>query len=547
MSARRQQGVEALLDSMSFSRTSSHRKSDARSALAVLVPFIEHLRFVHFSLTVSCAALLIGLSVSDLLLERAEHELAEIAEFCGRFSPDASKALERRFASNDASLPARWFTRSRSVTQSASVPRTDGDTTIASLAPINFEATLGPSVVQDMDRNMVVKLEFPRPPCRLAFYNSHLGDTLQLTPEQFARVLDVEQFEYQPNLRRSGDSNSVSEMLRVWNLIKQGELFFISPFTPNIRGSISPIDVRFFSAARNGRVGSTSETPDTFHRLVIPTSTPRAIRDTIVCSLATLLSPYSTNTSHGGSLYGRLLGSIQQSTNHDSGGSPRGPIIIAMGRATSITTQIPFQPIDTYMSIAWNGAKLQLEVDTLRMHLGHRAVRSSANTWEECYSSFAEVYLKDSARFSGIDREASKERLELLAQLREGSIEMFGISVPKDLLGTVGIAIVLVVHAYFLLHLRRFRRIVGTRWRELKLPWIGLYGDEVSRLVTLASSAVLPFVSITVSVFMLPQAIPIPPELRALLLSSPLLAMILAVMVTVEWFRLWKAAPPPRL
>jgi formate hydrogenlyase subunit 3/multisubunit Na+/H+ antiporter MnhD subunit len=72
------------------------------------------------------------------------------------------------------------------------------------------------------------------------------------------------------------------------------------------------------------------------------------------------------------------------------------------------------------------------------------------------------------------------------------SISIFSVKIPGALIRNWGAAILVGFQLYFLIHLRFYRTLLGSEDYSLKVPWIGYYGDPLSRFVTFVTSIIVP-------------------------------------------------------
>ena len=76
---------------------------------------------------------------------------------------------------------------------------------------------------------------------------------------------------------------------------------------------------------------------------------------------------------------------------------------------------------------------------------------------------------------------------------RQGKqFEALGVKVPSSLAAAWGSPIVLLIHAYFLLHLLAFGTVNSSTPRNIEVPWIGIYKQPLAALLVLASVCILP-------------------------------------------------------
>src|SRR5438874_730052 len=74
-----------------------------------------------------------------------------------------------------------------------------------------------------------------------------------------------------------------------------------------------------------------------------------------------------------------------------------------------------------------------------------------------------------------------------------GGLEsVLGVKIPLSLITKVGMLVLIAIEAYFCLHLNRLSSILTRETEPPSFPWIGVYTDPLSKLVTLMSSAGVP-------------------------------------------------------
>jgi hypothetical protein len=132
----------------------------------------------------------------------------------------------------------------------------------------------------------------------------------------------------------------------------------------------------------------------------------------------------------------------------------------------------------------------------------------------------------------------SLEMGALIAYLRQRyrendkAVQLLGIEVPQSAISQWGLLVLIACLAYLLLHLRRARRL----WREPlpASPWIALYQDRLSRLVSLGSITLIP-VSAGGLLIVNGWSSSASPATRAALAGGGLLALVLVYGCVASW------------
>jgi hypothetical protein len=98
-----------------------------------------------------------------------------------------------------------------------------------------------------------------------------------------------------------------------------------------------------------------------------------------------------------------------------------------------------------------------------------------------------------------LDFEFDKVRRVLESEKRRSpaKFQFFGTEVPSDRLAVFGIPIVLLMQLYLFVHLKNVPSMPGSG-KAAMVPWIGLYGDVLGRLLMLGSTVLLEPVAVGV-------------------------------------------------
>lgn len=97
---------------------------------------------------------------------------------------------------------------------------------------------------------------------------------------------------------------------------------------------------------------------------------------------------------------------------------------------------------------------------------------------------------KESLTLRQLENQLQKE-----ASGNEQEVQLFGASVPLSLIRVWGPLFLLILQVYFMLHIQNFARNIKNTQEAFKVPWVVMYRDVGSRLVSFVSIAVLPTIS----------------------------------------------------
>ena len=114
--------------------------------------------------------------------------------------------------------------------------------------------------------------------------------------------------------------------------------------------------------------------------------------------------------------------------------------------------------------------------------------------------------------------------------------EVLGFGIPYEFLFQYGLLVLVVVEVFFWGHLRSFRILAARHERKVWAPWMPLYPNAVSQVLTIASVVVFPMVVIVRLLF----AAEI--ELSSTLIAS--CGLLVACMICAEFYRHWRSATP---
>ena len=106
-------------------------------------------------------------------------------------------------------------------------------------------------------------------------------------------------------------------------------------------------------------------------------------------------------------------------------------------------------------------------------------------------SSFRELAIV-TENFRNLPLEDLKPVLESIAQKSGERFEFFGTKIPSAELARWGALILLGLQLYFVLHLSTLHTRLSPTDKALNFPWIGLYPEEKSKIVTRVSSWIIP-------------------------------------------------------
>jgi len=111
-------------------------------------------------------------------------------------------------------------------------------------------------------------------------------------------------------------------------------------------------------------------------------------------------------------------------------------------------------------------------------------------------------------------------------------IEIFGISLPADIISLWGVLIILFIQFYMLLHLIGLVKIVTSNNSYTYVPWIGNYKNKLSRVTTIATTCLLPFLVILYLRFNTMNSIVTPLVL--------LFSLVISVFILVKMIDYWQ-------
>jgi len=97
---------------------------------------------------------------------------------------------------------------------------------------------------------------------------------------------------------------------------------------------------------------------------------------------------------------------------------------------------------------------------------------------------------KESLTLRQLENQLQKE-----ASGNEQEVQLFGASVPLSLIRVWGPLFLLILQVYLMLHIQNFTRNINNTQEAFKVPWVVMYRDVGSRLVSLISIAILPTIS----------------------------------------------------
>lgn len=112
---------------------------------------------------------------------------------------------------------------------------------------------------------------------------------------------------------------------------------------------------------------------------------------------------------------------------------------------------------------------------------------------------------------------------------------IFGLSVPYAMLFKYGLFALLLVQLFFWCHLRSFRQLLAGRALAVWAPWLPLYDNRVSRLLTLCSTAGFP---LSVSLLLMSAA-----EFGAVSVIVGCSNATVTLLIASEFVLLWRRSP----
>jgi len=147
-----------------------------------------------------------------------------------------------------------------------------------------------------------------------------------------------------------------------------------------------------------------------------------------------------------------------------------------------------YETVDHLVAIPVLCGKVPLNVHTEIARLAQKPLWRTGLRFSESFPKLHSL----TKNLAGLKVEDIKAVLQSERERIGENFELLGVKLPLKLLNQWGIFLLLSIQIYLVLHLSAFCRLLTSADEVWSAPWVALYPEKLSRLVTLATTAVLP-------------------------------------------------------